>query len=79
MKLEHPKNRGWWNVDKLTDVDSLSRFLEQREIRWVVKSPDYPYPASLAAAFQKLEDEGGLRRLFRVGEASMIFKFSDVW
>jgi Dolichyl-phosphate-mannose-protein mannosyltransferase len=60
------------NPEKITDADSLSQFLNDRGVRWVVKSPDYP--ALLAQSFQKLENEGTLRPAFS-GNASTFFGF----
>lgn len=58
--------------DKITDDDSLMRFLGERGVRWVVKSPNYPQP--LAQVFQQLEDEGKLRPVV-VGDASTFSTF----
>jgi Dolichyl-phosphate-mannose-protein mannosyltransferase len=69
FEIGTPEESWLVNADKITDADSLSQFLNARGIRWVVKSPDYPYPATLTAAFQKLEDEGKLRPACS-GEAS---------
>jgi hypothetical protein len=74
FEIGTPEESWLVNVDKITDADSLSRFLAERGIRWVVKSPDYPYPASLTEAFQKLEEEGRLRPVFS-GEASSFSSF----
>jgi hypothetical protein len=74
FELGTPEESWLMNVDKFTDADSLSQFLNARGIRWVVKSPVYPYPASLTAAFQKLEDEGALRPAFS-GEVSTFSNF----
>jgi Dolichyl-phosphate-mannose-protein mannosyltransferase len=74
FELGTPEESWLMNVDKIKDADSLWQFLGQRGIRWVVKSPDYPYPASLTAAFQTLEDEGTLRPAFS-GEASTFSNF----
>jgi hypothetical protein len=74
FELGTPEESWLMNVDKFTDADSLWQFLNSRGIRWVVKSPVYPYPASLTAAFQKLEDEGTLRPTFS-GEASTFSNF----
>lgn len=60
------------NPDKISDADSLLRFLGERGVRWVVKSPNYPQP--LTQAFQKLEDEGMLRPVF-AGDASTFSTF----
>jgi len=74
FEIGTPEESWLMNVDKFPDADSLLQFLNARGIRWVVKSPDYPYPASLTAAFQKLEDEGALRPTFS-GEASTFSNF----
>jgi 4-amino-4-deoxy-L-arabinose transferase-like glycosyltransferase len=74
FEIGTPEESWLVNADKITDADSLSQFLNARGIRWVVKSPDYPYPATLTAAFQKLEDEGKLRPAF-TGEASTFSGF----
>jgi hypothetical protein len=74
FEIGTPEESWLMNVDKINDPDSLWQFLGQRGIRWVVKSPDYPYPASLTSAFQKLEDEGALRPTFS-GEASTFSNF----
>jgi hypothetical protein len=44
--------------DRLGSSQALLQFLRRQNVRWVVKSPDYPKP--LAPAFQALEDEGKL-------------------
>ena len=77
FEIGTPEESWLVNAEKLTDADSLSQFLNAHGIRWVVKSPDYPYPASLTAAFQKLQDEGALRPAF-AGEASTFSGLSDV-
>lgn len=74
FEIGTPEESWLVNVDKIKDAESLTRFLQERGIRWVVKSPDYPYPSSLTAAYQTLEDEGKLRPTFS-GEASTFSNF----
>jgi 4-amino-4-deoxy-L-arabinose transferase-like glycosyltransferase len=74
VEIGTPEESWLMNTEKITDADSLLQFLNARGIRWVVKSPDYPYPASLTAAFQKLEGEGDLRPVFS-REASTFSNF----
>jgi hypothetical protein len=56
------------NPDRLADPQALLQLLRQQDVRWVVKTPNYPEP--LARAFQALEDEGKLRPMFSA-DASM--------
>jgi hypothetical protein len=74
IEIGTPEESWLMNTEKITDADSLLKFLNARGIRWVVKAPNYPYPASLTQAFQKLEDEGKLRIAF-TGEASSFSTF----
>ena len=48
--------------DRITGPEALLQFLRQQDVRWVVKTPDYPQP--FAPAFQTLEEEGKLRPRF---------------
>lgn len=49
-----------WPMDPAacSDPEKLLAVLHQLNVRWVVKSPDYP--AALAASFSRLEEEGKL-------------------
>jgi hypothetical protein len=67
-----PEESWLMNPEKITDADSLLRFLTQHQVRWVVKSPSYP--ALLAHSFQTLEEEGKLRPAFS-GNASTFSNF----
>lgn len=57
-----PENSWLMDPDRIVDSRELLNFLHGKNVRWVVKAPDYPSP--LAASFQVLEDEGKLRPLF---------------
>ena len=48
--------------DRLTSPQALLQLFQEQNIRWVVKTPDYPEP--FVADFQALEDEGKLHSRF---------------
>jgi phage shock protein PspC (stress-responsive transcriptional regulator) len=48
--------------DRIAEPQKLLDLLHQENVRWVVKSPDYP--EALAPAFQALEDQGRLRPVY---------------
>ena len=52
-----------WLMDpqRIAEPQQLLDLLHRENIRWVVKSPDYP--EALASVFQALEDQGRLRRV----------------
>lgn len=60
------------NPENLSNPKSLLLLLRERNVRWVVKSPDYPLP--LRDAFRRLESMGALRSVFE-GEASTFSTF----
>jgi hypothetical protein len=49
-----------WSMDPAvcSDPEKLLAVLHELNVRWVVKSPDYP--AALAAPFSRLEEKGEL-------------------
>ncbi len=51
-----PLHPGSMNPAVLTDPQTLLAFLKEQDIRWVVKSPDYP--EALASVFEECEKEG---------------------
>jgi hypothetical protein len=68
----NPDNSWLMDPNSVGNVQGLRALLRQEQVRWVVKSPDYPKP--LAAAFQSLEEHGQLVPVY-FGEASTFSNF----
>jgi hypothetical protein len=57
-----PENSWLMDPEHIAEPEKLLDLLRQENVRWVVKSPDYP--EALAPAFQALEDQGRLRPVY---------------
>ena len=61
--IEGRPEQSWlMDPDRLADSQKLLDFLHQKDVRWLVKAPDYPEP--FARSFQALEDQGKLRQVY---------------